>query len=225
MANQADQIQQAVCATIRDEVEGLRNFVDRRVAELSTEVHATVQLMTFSEANLSGQLGDIQRQVAAAIPAVQDVAPPGSEREWEATVRAAEAAAERVVEAAGTIGNWLREVENDPAAPATVGEKAKAAFGADAFRGDIAQRIRRAIRHLQQVEFILAQVAPGEAGQPSDDAARGLRSVHKPAPVQGGASRAPSGPAAARTGFGSRLAMQAVDDHPAEPVARFVPVR
>ncbi|HEY4044255.1 MAG TPA: hypothetical protein VGM32_20745 [Rhodopila sp.] len=50
MAYQADQIQQAVAATIRDEVGDLRTFVDRRIAE----IHATVKLVDYSELNLSG---------------------------------------------------------------------------------------------------------------------------------------------------------------------------
>src|SRR3954467_7599228 len=41
----------------------LRRFIDRRIAELSAEVHATVQLVDFSEANLSGQLARIHDQI------------------------------------------------------------------------------------------------------------------------------------------------------------------
>jgi chemotaxis protein CheZ len=48
---------------IRDAVgpmfDELRAFVDRRIAELSAEVHATVQMVDFSESNLSGQLARI----------------------------------------------------------------------------------------------------------------------------------------------------------------------
>ncbi len=69
MADHADHIQQAVAATIRDEMGGLRSFVDRRIAELSAEIHATVQLVDFSETNLSGQLGEIRKQIAGVIAA------------------------------------------------------------------------------------------------------------------------------------------------------------
>ncbi len=75
MANQADQIQQAVCATIREEVGGLRSFVDRRIAELSAEVHATTQLMDFSESNLTGQLAGLRDQISGVL-AVPSVATP-----------------------------------------------------------------------------------------------------------------------------------------------------
>jgi chemotaxis protein CheZ len=85
MAYQADQIQQAVAATIRDEMGGLRTFVDRRIAELSAEIHATVQLVDFSETNLSGQLGEIRKQIAGVI-ALPTAATRNSGLELEAVV-------------------------------------------------------------------------------------------------------------------------------------------
>jgi hypothetical protein len=67
VTDQADQMQQVVCATIRTEIGALRAFVDRRIAELSAEVHATSDLMDFSETNLSGQLKGIREQIANVI--------------------------------------------------------------------------------------------------------------------------------------------------------------
>ena len=72
----------------------LRSFVDRRIAELSAEIHATVELMDFSENNLSGQLTGIREQIAGvlAVPTVQ--ARRNSGLELEAVVQATEGAAE-----------------------------------------------------------------------------------------------------------------------------------
>src|ERR1700722_15133062 len=83
VANQADQIQETVCALIREEVGGLRTFVDRRIAELSAEVHATTQLMDFSESNLMGQLSGIRDQISGVL-ALPSAATRNSGFEWEA---------------------------------------------------------------------------------------------------------------------------------------------
>ncbi|HBK08623.1 MAG TPA: hypothetical protein DDZ81_22690 [Acetobacteraceae bacterium] len=161
MANQADQIQQAVSATIRTEIAELRTFLDRRIAELSMEVHATVDLMDFSENNLSGQLKGIREQIASVV-ATPMIATRNSGMELEAVVQATEAAANRIMEAAEAIGDWLREGKNDPAGMEVVTENVNAIFEACTFQDVTGQRIRRAIQHLQQVETMLTMIAPGE---------------------------------------------------------------
>ncbi len=161
MANQAEQIQQAVCATIRTEIGALRSFVDRRIAELSAEVHATSDLMDFSETNLSGQLKGIREQIANVI-AMPTAATRNSGLELEAVVQATEAAANRIMEAAEAIGDWLRDGKQDPASMRAVNEKVNVIFEACSFQDVTGQRIRRAIQHLQQVETMLTDMAPGE---------------------------------------------------------------
>jgi chemotaxis regulatin CheY-phosphate phosphatase CheZ len=166
MAYQADQIQQAVAATIRDEMGGLRTFVDRRIAELSAEIHATVQLVDFSETNLSGQLSEIRQQIATVVAAPTS-ATRNSGLELEAVVHATEAAANRIMEAAEAIGDWVREGKNDAASIEAVNEKVNAIFEACSFQDVTGQRIRRAIQHLQQVETMLTGITPGENAKPS----------------------------------------------------------
>jgi chemotaxis protein CheZ len=163
MAYQADEIQQAVAATIRDEMGGLRTFIDRRIAELSTEIHATVQLVDFSETNLTGQLTEIRKQIAGVI-AAPTAATRNSGLELEAVVQATEEAANRIMEAAEAIGDWLREGRNDPEGLDAVNEKVNAIFEACSFQDVTGQRIRRAIQHLQQVETMLTDMAPDEHG-------------------------------------------------------------
>jgi chemotaxis protein CheZ len=166
VANQADQIQQVVCATIRSEIGELRTFVDRRIAELSAEVHATSDLMDFSENNLSGQLSDIRQQIASVV-ALPTAATRNSGLELEAVVQATEEAANRIMEAAEAIGDWLRDGKNDPSSMDAVNEKVNAIFEACSFQDVTGQRIRRAIQHLQQVETMLTDMVPGEDGQPA----------------------------------------------------------
>jgi chemotaxis protein CheZ len=163
MAYQADHIQQAVAATIRDEIGGLRSFVDRRIAELSAEIHATVQLVDYSEVNLSGQLSEIRQQIASVV-AAPTVATRNSGLELEAVVQATEAAANRIMEAAEAIGDWLREGKTDSAAIEAVNEKVNTIFEACSFQDVTGQRIRRAIQHLQQVEHMLTDMTDGENG-------------------------------------------------------------
>jgi chemotaxis protein CheZ len=169
VANQADQIQQAITAAItvaiRAEMGDLRSFVDRRIAELSAEIHATVDLMDFSENNLSGQLKGIREQITGLI-AMPAAATRNSGLELEAVVQATEAAANRIMEAAEAISDWLREGSADPASVQAVSEKVSAIFEACSFQDVTGQRIRRAIQHLQQVETMLTDIVPegDEAG-------------------------------------------------------------
>jgi chemotaxis regulatin CheY-phosphate phosphatase CheZ len=162
VANQADQIQQAIRAIIREEIGELRTFVDRRIAELSMEVHATVDLMDFSESNLSGQLKGIREQIANVI-AMPAAATRNSGLELEFVVQATEAAANRIMEAAEAISDWLHEGKNDPASMEAVGNRVNAIFEACTFQDVTGQRIRRAIQHLQQVETMLTDIVPGDS--------------------------------------------------------------
>src|SRR4051812_1978362 len=116
VADQADQIQQVIAHTIRAELGttiraefgDLRSFVDRRIAELSAEVHATSDLLDFSENNLSGQLKGIKEQIAGLL-AMPAAATHNSGLELEAGVQATEAAAERIMGGAeGTCGRVPR---------------------------------------------------------------------------------------------------------------------
>lgn len=144
----------------------LRSFVDRRIAELSMEIHATVDLVDFSETNLSGQLKDIRDQITSVI-ALPAAATRNSGLELEAVVQATEAAANRIMEAAEAIGDWVRDGKNDPAAIMAVNEKVNAIFEACSFQDVTGQRIRRAIQHLQHVETMLTDMVPGDNATPA----------------------------------------------------------
>jgi chemotaxis protein CheZ len=155
-------------AELAPQFDELRRFVDRRIAELSAEVHATVQMVDFSEANLSGQLARIHEQIATVV-ALPSAATRNSGLELEAVVQATEAAANRIMEAAEAIGDWLREGGRDPAAMEAIAEKVNTIFEACTFQDITGQRIRRAIEHLQHVESMLTEIMPEEA-RPTGDA-------------------------------------------------------
>ena len=137
----------------------LRQFTDRRIAELSTEVHAAVQMVDYSETNLSGQIARIQDQITAMV-AMPAAATRNSGLELEAVVQATEAAANQIMEAAEAIGDLLREgIRGTPALDA-VAERLGSIFEACAFQDVTGQRIRRAIERLQQVENMLTELVP-----------------------------------------------------------------
>ncbi|WP_043337464.1 hypothetical protein [Belnapia moabensis] len=138
----------------------LRGFIDRRIAELSAEIHATVQLVDYSEENLSGQLGRIHEQIATLI-AIPATTTRNSGLELEAVVQATEAAANTIMEAAEAIQDWLASDSKDAASLRLVSEKVSSIFEACSFQDVTGQRIRRAIQHLQQVEQMLEGMIPG----------------------------------------------------------------
>jgi chemotaxis protein CheZ len=179
-----DQLPADLSAAVRAEVaplfESLHKFVDRRIAELSMEIHATVQLAEYSETNLSGQLGRMQEQIATLV-AMPNTATRNSGLELEAVVQATETAANRIMEAAEAIGDWLRTGARDAESVEAVAERVNAIFEACSFQDITSQRIRRAIEHLQQVETMLTEMAPAPP--------RGADMVVRPDLTQGDVDR------------------------------------
>jgi len=161
-------IQLGIKAEIAPLFDELRRFTDRRIAELSAEIHATVQLVDFSEVNLSNQLAKIQEQVAVMV-AMPASATRNSGLELEAVVQATEAAANQIMEAAEAIGDWLHDGSRDAESIEIVATKLNSIFEACTFQDVTGQRIRRAIQHLQQVENMLIDIRPNNAEPPSPD--------------------------------------------------------
>jgi chemotaxis protein CheZ len=163
MSATTENLEDLVRASVRAEIDDLRRFLDRRIAELSMEIHANVQLVDYSETNLSAKLASIHEQIARV------VAPPAaaynSGVELEAVVQATESAANQIMEAAEAIGSWL-QAGGDPAALPAVTQQVNVIFEACTFQDLTGQRIRRAIEHLQQVETMLSGMIENEpAGQ------------------------------------------------------------
>jgi chemotaxis protein CheZ len=153
-----EQLREALRAELSVPFADLRRFVDRRIAELSAEIHATVQLVDYSEANLSGQLGRIHEQIAQVV-AMPAAAARSSGMELESVVQATESAANQIMEAAEAIGGWLRDGRRDPESLEEVARKVNVIFEACTFQDLTGQRIRRAIEHLQHVEVMLTDLA------------------------------------------------------------------
>ena len=156
-------LQELVRDAVRAELDTLHRFVDRRFAELSAEIHATVQLVDFSETNLSAKLAGIHEEIARIVspPAI---AAHNSGVELEAVVQATEHAANQIMGAAEAISQWLQAGGDATALPA-VTQQVNAIFEACTFQDLTGQRIRRAIDHLRRVETMLSGMigdAPSE---------------------------------------------------------------
>jgi chemotaxis protein CheZ len=138
----------------------LRAFMDRRIAELSAEVAASVQLMGMSEDAITARIAEVHAQIARLI-AIPASGARNSGLELEAVVQATEAAADTIMEAAEAIQAWLDSGGRDAESIAALTERVNAIFQACSFQDLTGQRIRRAIKQLQQVETMLEGLMPG----------------------------------------------------------------
>jgi len=155
MAEQAD------ISLVVGKLDEMHRFIDRRFAELSMEIHATVQLVDFSETNLTGKLEAMQEQISAVL-AAPGLSTRNSGVELEAVVQTTEAAANRIMEAAEAISDWLVELRDEPELSGRISDKVNAIFEACSFQDLTSQRIRRAIEQLHHVESMLSSISnPG----------------------------------------------------------------
>lgn len=127
--------------------------VDRRIADLSDEINATVQMVDFSEANLSRQLARMHQQITGVV-ALPAALPHSSGLELEAVIREAETAAHRIMNAAEAI----RAAIGKKGADAMITKQISVIFEACIFQDLTGQRIRRALERLQHIERTLSNM-------------------------------------------------------------------
>jgi chemotaxis protein CheZ len=154
-------IREIVRAETAAPFQSLHKLVDRRIAELSAEVHGAVQLLDYSEANLSSQIARVHEQIASVVATPSHEAR-NSGLELEAIIQVTETAANRIMEAAEAIDDWVRSGAIDRVGFASVNDRINAIFEACAFQDLTSQRVRRAIEHLERVEQALGDMVAGE---------------------------------------------------------------
>jgi chemotaxis protein CheZ len=166
----------ALRAELDPRLSELRGFLDRRIAELSAELHASVELHDMGETRLASEITRIHEQIAQLV-----AAPSASTRnsgvELEAVVEATETAANTILEAAEAIQDWMSR-GRDPDALPVIADRVNAIFEACAFQDLTGQRIRRAIQHLQELDGALQNMKPA-----APPAAAKAVSAPPPAPV------------------------------------------
>jgi chemotaxis protein CheZ len=155
-------VQNAVRAELGGLFDELRRFVDRRIAELSTEIHATVEMVDFSETNLTRELQRMHRQLSRVV-ALPAAATRNSGVELEGVIAATEEAANRILGAAEAI----RDAAGTPESAPRIHAQVNAIFEACAFQDLTSQRIRRAIDQLRALDHMLAHMVEhsSEAGE------------------------------------------------------------
>lgn len=175
----ASDLRAALAAELDPRLRELRSFLDRRVAELSAELHASVELHDMGEAKLSGEIARIEEQIALLV-AAPSATTRNSGIELEAVVEATETAANTILEAAEAIQDWIAHGREPDVLP-VIADKVNAIFEACAFQDLTGQRIRRAIQHLQELESALRTIRPA-APAPVAAAEPAPAPLPKPAP-------------------------------------------
>jgi chemotaxis protein CheZ len=154
----------AIATAIRDgigvQITEMRRFVDRRFAEISAEIHAGATMAEMTEATLAEQISHVQQEVARMVAAPM-IETRTSGLELEAVVQGTEVAANQILEAAEAITDWIQRGADARGATAMAGQL-QSRFEACRFQDLTSQRIRRAIRHLEQVDNMLGSIVAAE---------------------------------------------------------------
>ena len=156
--------------------------VDRRIADLSDEINATVQMVDFSEANLSRQLSRMHQQITGVV-ALPAALPHSSGLELEGVIREAETAAHRIMNAAEAI----RAAVGKKGADAQISKQISVIFEACIFQDLTGQRIRRALERLQHIERTLSNMVKQASQEHAEQALLEIKtSQHQPVLDQDG---------------------------------------
>jgi chemotaxis protein CheZ len=143
----------------------LRRFFDRRIAELSTEILATLEMVDVNETHLSDQLQQMHGELARVMT-LPAGASHNSGLDLEGVIAASETAANRIMSAAETI----RGAVLAGGRKALILEQVNAIFEACSFQDLTGQRIRRALEQLQVVEGTIVEMVEKSGAPPLERA-------------------------------------------------------
>jgi chemotaxis protein CheZ len=158
-------VRDAVRAEVGGMFEELRRFFDRRIAELSTEILATLEMVDVNETHLSDQLSQMHGEMSRVM-ALPSGATRNSGLELEGVIEATDAAANRIMSAAETI---LAAVEAGRE-KAVIIDQLNEIFEACSFQDLTGQRIRRALEQLQRVEGTISKMVEQSGAHPVERA-------------------------------------------------------
>jgi chemotaxis protein CheZ len=158
-------VRDAVRAEVGGMFEELRRFFDRRTAELSTEILATLEMVDVNETHLSDQLQQMHGEISRVM-ALPSGATRNSGLELEGVIETTDAAANRIMGAAERIRAAVEAGGEKAIILAEVNE----IFEACSFQDLTGQRIRRALEHLQRVEGTISDMVEQGGAQPVERA-------------------------------------------------------
>jgi chemotaxis regulatin CheY-phosphate phosphatase CheZ len=159
-------VRDAVRAEVGGMFEELRRFFDRRIAELSTEILATLETVDVYETHFSDQLQQMHGEISRVMALPSD-ATRNSGLELEGVIETTDAAANRIMGAAETI----RAAVEAGGENALILDQVNEIFEACSFQDLTGQRIRRALEHLQMVEGTISEMVE-QSGAPAVERAR-----------------------------------------------------
>jgi chemotaxis protein CheZ len=158
-------VRDAVRAEVGGMFEELRRFFDRRIAELSTEILATLEMVDVNETHLSDQLQQMHGEISRVM-ALPSGATRNSGLELEGVIETTDAAANRIMGAAEAI----RAAVAAGGQKAVILDQVNEIFEACSFQDLTGQRIRRALEHLQRVEGTISEMVERSGAHPVERA-------------------------------------------------------
>jgi chemotaxis protein CheZ len=158
-------VRDAVRAEVGGMFEELRRFFDRRIAELSTEILATLEMVDANETHLSDQLQQMHGEISRVM-ALPSGATRNSGLELEGVIETTDAAANRIMGAAEAI----RAAVAAGGQKAVILDQVNEIFEACSFQDLTGQRIRRALEHLQRVEGTISEMVERSGAHPVERA-------------------------------------------------------
>jgi chemotaxis protein CheZ len=154
-------VRDAVRAEVGGLFDELRRFFERRLAELSTEILATLDTVHVNETHLSDQLHQIHGEISR-LTALPNGATRNSGLDLEGVIEATDAAANRILGAAETI----RAAAAAGGQSAEILDQVNEIFEACSFQDLTGQRIRRVLAKLQLVDGTIVEMVEQSGAHP-----------------------------------------------------------
>lgn len=211
------------------EFSDLRRFIDRRIAELSNEVHCTIEMMDMGEQNIKSSLAEVRDQLSAiAYHNVEGAraASANTGYELEEVLQVTEAAAVQILLASEKIMQVmatadfsdtvsLQEVKD------VIFQEVEGIMLACSFQDLASQRVKKALERLSDIASTLDATVKNLGGEPAESA--GVEHLVTPALDQGEIDRLMGGfgavgPAEANAPF-DQSEIDHLFDEPAAPPA------
>jgi chemotaxis protein CheZ len=174
---------------LTSQLDELRRFVDRRIAEMGTEISLSVEMMDMNDKAVRQSLAMVRDEVSAIAHIGAGKTAANTGYELDAVVKMTEMAADRILSAAERIANRLAlengtDEERLARLKKDLASDVEEIYEACSFQDLTGQRIRKAVEHLTLVERTLND-ALGKLGEPSPEPNAGLP-AEPPSALQAG---------------------------------------
>lgn len=156
--------QEATIQELNERLARMEKFITRRFDEVSTEIHATCQMLDMAESGITAKFGEILGVLSAITFCGDGSSPHNVGVELDAVVKTTEDAANRILDAADDIAKIVKDDAQDWSNTAERGEKfAKIKALTDniltacAFQDLTGQRIAKTLENIRRAEAELSE--------------------------------------------------------------------